>query len=164
MGTFKETIGKGAYVVIQVKYGLIKLLSTTADLCEQIKEVDLECPLEAGQTKITKEVELPKQIPPVCPFDALRWGTRQLIYTRENTPLLLMCSPRMIGRSPVSPPQYSLRAPSGLLSWYKSLPPSLGAGGIGKSHTGNGQTCFAYPAATTTTTMTGLHFTIQTDS
>lgn len=67
LGTFKEPIGKGAYVVIQVKYGLIKLLSTTADLCEQIKEVDLECPIEAGQTKITKEVELPAQIPPVCP-------------------------------------------------------------------------------------------------
>ncbi|KFY90649.1 hypothetical protein V500_05054 [Pseudogymnoascus sp. VKM F-4518 (FW-2643)] len=64
LGTFKEPIGKGAYVVIQVKYGLIKLLSTTADLCEQIKEVDLECPIEAGQTKITKEVELPAQIPP----------------------------------------------------------------------------------------------------
>ncbi|KFY60497.1 hypothetical protein V496_05315 [Pseudogymnoascus sp. VKM F-4515 (FW-2607)] len=64
LGTFKEDIGEGAYVVLQVKYGLIKLLSTTADLCEQIKEVDLECPLKAGQTKITKEVDLPSQIPP----------------------------------------------------------------------------------------------------
>jgi hypothetical protein len=66
IGTFKEDIGKGAYVVLQVKYGLIKLLSTTADLCEQIKEVDMECPIKAGETKITKEVELPAQIPPVC--------------------------------------------------------------------------------------------------
>lgn len=66
VGTFKEDIGKGAYVVIQVKYGLIKLLTTTADLCDQIKEVDMECPIEAGETKITKEVDLPSQIPPVC--------------------------------------------------------------------------------------------------
>lgn len=51
--------------MLQVKYGLIKLLSTTADLCEQIKEVDLECPIKAGQMKITKEVDLPSQIPPV---------------------------------------------------------------------------------------------------
>ncbi|KFY73383.1 hypothetical protein V499_06528 [Pseudogymnoascus sp. VKM F-103] len=64
IGTFKEDIGKGAYVVLQVKYGLIKLLSTTADLCEQIKEVDMECPIKAGETKITKEVDLPAQIPP----------------------------------------------------------------------------------------------------
>lgn len=25
----------------------------------------MECPIKAGQTKITKEVELPSQIPPV---------------------------------------------------------------------------------------------------
>lgn len=71
VGTFKEDIGKGAYVVIQVKYGLIKLLTTTADLCDQIKEVDMECPIEAGETKITKEVDLPSQIPPVCDPTAL---------------------------------------------------------------------------------------------
>ncbi|KFY00406.1 hypothetical protein O988_03310 [Pseudogymnoascus sp. VKM F-3808] len=64
LGTFKEDIDAGAYVVLQVKYGLIKLLSTKADLCEQIKEVDMECPIKAGQTKITKEVDLPAQIPP----------------------------------------------------------------------------------------------------
>ncbi|KFY15500.1 hypothetical protein V492_01948 [Pseudogymnoascus sp. VKM F-4246] len=64
VGTFKEDIDDGAYVVLQVKYGLIKLLSTTADLCEQIKEVDMACPIKAGETKITKEVDLPAQIPP----------------------------------------------------------------------------------------------------
>ena len=26
----------------------------------------MECPIKAGETKITKEVELPAQIPPVC--------------------------------------------------------------------------------------------------
>ena len=65
VGTFKEDIAEGAYVVLQVKYGLIKLLSTTADLCEQIKTVDMDCPIKKGETTITKEVELPAQIPPV---------------------------------------------------------------------------------------------------
>lgn len=63
-GTFKEDIAEGAYVVLQVKYGLIKLLSTKADLCEQIGEVDMKCPIKAGQLQITKDVDLPAQIPP----------------------------------------------------------------------------------------------------
>jgi hypothetical protein len=52
-------------VNLQVKYGLIRLISTTADLCEQIKNVDLECPIEKGKLSITKSVDLPKEIPPV---------------------------------------------------------------------------------------------------
>lgn len=70
--------------MLQVKYGLIKLLSTTADLCEQIKEVDMECPIKAGETKITKEVDLPAQIPPVCSpltddFGGGGWGMRLIV-------------------------------------------------------------------------------------
>ena len=60
-----ETIEDGAYVVLQVKYGLIRLISTTASLCEQIKNVDMECPIEPGILTITKSVDLPKEIPPV---------------------------------------------------------------------------------------------------
>lgn len=63
-GTVKETIVEGAYVKLQVKYGYIKLLDTTADLCEEIKNVDLTCPIEKGQISITKDVDLPKEIPP----------------------------------------------------------------------------------------------------
>lgn len=51
--------------MLTVKYGLIRLISTKADLCEQIGEVDLECPLEAGDLAITKSVDLPAEIPPV---------------------------------------------------------------------------------------------------
>lgn len=65
VGTVYETIEEGAYVVLQVKYGLIRLISTTADLCEQIQNVDMECPIEPGVLTITKSVELPKEIPPV---------------------------------------------------------------------------------------------------
>lgn len=55
----------GAYIQLQVKYGLIRLINTKVDLCEQVKNVDIECPIKKGKTKITKDVELPKEIPPV---------------------------------------------------------------------------------------------------
>lgn len=49
---------------LQVKYGLITIIRQDADLCSQVKNVDLECPLKKGETALTKDVELPKQIPP----------------------------------------------------------------------------------------------------
>lgn len=64
-GEVKETIESGAYVKLVVKYGLIQLLSTTADLCEQLTNVDLACPLEPGNMTLTKSVDLPSAIPPV---------------------------------------------------------------------------------------------------
>uniref|UniRef100_A0A8H7TW31 Phosphatidylglycerol/phosphatidylinositol transfer protein n=1 Tax=Bionectria ochroleuca TaxID=29856 RepID=A0A8H7TW31_BIOOC len=63
-GIVKEKIEEGAYVSLAVNYGLIRLITTDADLCEQIGNVDLECPVEAGKLAITKTVELPAQIPP----------------------------------------------------------------------------------------------------
>ncbi|KAF3062479.1 Phosphatidylglycerol/phosphatidylinositol transfer protein [Daldinia childiae] len=63
-GTVFERIEKGAYVDIVVKYGLIRLLATRADLCEQIGNVDLECPIEKGVLSITKSVDIPKEVPP----------------------------------------------------------------------------------------------------
>ena len=50
---------------LEVKWGLITLIKQTVDLCEELKNVDLECPLEKGEMILKKEVELPKQIPPV---------------------------------------------------------------------------------------------------
>lgn len=64
-GVVSETIEQGAYVALQVKYGLIRLISTKADLCEQVKNVDRECPIEAGILTFEKSVELPKEIPNV---------------------------------------------------------------------------------------------------
>lgn len=64
-GTVSEPIEEGAYVALQVKYGLIRLISTKADLCEQVKNVDLECPIDSGDLTLTKTVELPKEIPNV---------------------------------------------------------------------------------------------------
>lgn len=56
-------------MVLQVKYGLIRLVNTEADLCEQVSNVELDCPIQKGNTTIVKDVELPKEIPPVyLPF------------------------------------------------------------------------------------------------
>lgn len=63
-GTLKEDVAAGAKVHLQVKYGLITLINQEADLCDQVKNVDLDCPLKKGDTKLTKEVDLPQQIPP----------------------------------------------------------------------------------------------------
>jgi hypothetical protein len=63
-GKVKAPIEKDSYVLLTVKYGLIRLISTKADLCDQIGNVDLECPLEAGEMEISKTVDLPKEIPP----------------------------------------------------------------------------------------------------
>lgn len=49
---------------LQVKYGLITIIKQEADLCNTVKNVDLECPIKKGETKLTKEVDLPKEIPP----------------------------------------------------------------------------------------------------
>lgn len=64
-GSVKQKIEEGAYVLLTVKYGLIRLISTKADLCEQIGNVDLKCPVEAGIVEVTKSVDLPAEIPPV---------------------------------------------------------------------------------------------------
>jgi hypothetical protein len=51
-------------VHLSVKYGLITIIRQTADLCDTVKNVDLECPIKKGELALTKDVELPKQIPP----------------------------------------------------------------------------------------------------
>lgn len=63
-GVLASKIEEGAYVDLSVKYGLIRLISTRADLCEQIKNVDLNCPIENGKLSISKSVDLPNEIPP----------------------------------------------------------------------------------------------------
>lgn len=61
----KDTVTQGAYVEVSVKYGLITLIRETLDLCDHVKEVDLECPIEKGKLTLTKVVKIPPQIPPV---------------------------------------------------------------------------------------------------
>ncbi|KAF2973565.1 hypothetical protein GQX73_g62 [Xylaria multiplex] len=80
-GTVFEPIEKGAYVKLTVKYGLIRLISTTADLCDQVENVDLKCPIEKGVLSITKAVDIPKEVPP---------GTYNVfadVYNSDDTPI-----------------------------------------------------------------------------
>ena len=63
-GILSKDVEDGATVKLQVKYGLITIIRQTADLCDTVKNVDLECPIEKGKTSLTKSVELPKMIPP----------------------------------------------------------------------------------------------------
>lgn len=63
-GTLHTTVTKGSYIEVDVRYGYVRLLTQKFDLCEQIEQVDLKCPLGPGPLALTKVVELPQQIPP----------------------------------------------------------------------------------------------------
>lgn len=63
-GVLAEDVEEGAVVHLSVKYGLITIIRQTADLCDTVKNVDLECPLKKGDLKLSKDVDLPAQIPP----------------------------------------------------------------------------------------------------
>jgi hypothetical protein len=63
-GDIASDVEDGAKVHLSVKYGLITIIKQTADLCDTVKNVDLECPIKKGELALTKDVELPKQIPP----------------------------------------------------------------------------------------------------
>ena len=64
-GTLKEPVEDGAKIHLQVKWGLVTIVNQQADLCTTIENVDLSCPLDEGDMEMTKDVALPKQIPPV---------------------------------------------------------------------------------------------------
>ncbi|KAG0639818.1 hypothetical protein HOY80DRAFT_885817 [Tuber brumale] len=65
VGVLRDVVTKGAYVDVTVKYGLITLIKESLDICDHVKEVDLECPIDQGKLALTKVVDIPKQIPPV---------------------------------------------------------------------------------------------------
>ena len=59
-----EDVEDGAKVKLQIKYGLITIINSEADLCESAESVDIDCPLEKGKISIKKSFNLPKEIPP----------------------------------------------------------------------------------------------------
>lgn len=63
-GYLSQDITDGAYVEVDVRYGFIKLIHQTFDLCEEITNVDLECPIKKGEQVISKKVEIPEEVPP----------------------------------------------------------------------------------------------------
>ncbi|KAF8450106.1 ML domain-containing protein [Terfezia claveryi] len=80
-GNLKHTIEAGAYVIVEVKYGYIKLIHKILDLCENAGQVDLECPVKAGELVLTKEIDLPKAIPPG------KYHAMADVYTKDDKPI-----------------------------------------------------------------------------
>ncbi|VEU19361.1 DEKNAAC100006 [Brettanomyces naardenensis] len=64
IGTLSEAIEEGSYVDVDVNYGYIKLIHTTYDLCDELPNVDLQCPIKKGPHTIEKEVAIPNEVPP----------------------------------------------------------------------------------------------------
>ncbi len=75
-GDFKEEVGEGSKMHLQVKYGLITLINQERDACDTIEQADLKCPLKKGELSMTKSVDLPREIPPVriCSYIRRRLG------------------------------------------------------------------------------------------
>lgn len=63
-GYLSQDVVDGAYVDVDVRYGFIRLIHQTYDLCEQVTNVDLECPIKKGEQVISKLVEIPEEVPP----------------------------------------------------------------------------------------------------
>jgi len=65
-GIIKKRIEEGAYIDVEVKLGYIRLVKKTFDFCEKIEEADVgvACPVEPGPLKITKDADIPNEIPP----------------------------------------------------------------------------------------------------
>ncbi|RKP38877.1 MD-2-related lipid-recognition domain-containing protein, partial [Dimargaris cristalligena] len=63
-GHVNQRVVNGSYIDVSVKYGLIKLLTRRFDLCDLVGEIGLKCPIEEGDIRFSKEVDIPKEIPP----------------------------------------------------------------------------------------------------
>jgi hypothetical protein len=64
-GNLKEPVVQGAHVKVKVKLGFIQLLDQDMDLCEQIKNVNRECPLPQGPFELEHTVNIPREVPSV---------------------------------------------------------------------------------------------------
>ncbi|SGZ47661.1 CIC11C00000005897 [Sungouiella intermedia] len=82
-GFLSEDITDGAYVDVDVRYGYIRLIHQTFDLCEEVTNVDLECPIKEGQQIISKLVEIPNEVPPG------KYIVNARAYTKED--VLITC-------------------------------------------------------------------------
>jgi hypothetical protein len=68
-GYVSEDIVEGSEALVTVKYGFIKLLHKKVNLCDEIGNIGLKCPLKKGDNKIDIKVDIPKEIPPVSLYN-----------------------------------------------------------------------------------------------
>jgi hypothetical protein len=62
-GTLSKDVEAGAKLHLTVKYNSIIILREETDLCDQLPNVGLSCPLKKGPLDVTKEVEITSQVP-----------------------------------------------------------------------------------------------------
>ncbi|TPX30113.1 hypothetical protein SmJEL517_g06246 [Synchytrium microbalum] len=62
-GYLKEDVVAGSVADVKVKLGLIKLFEQRLDLCEEIKRIDVECPILKGYQVIERTIDLPNELP-----------------------------------------------------------------------------------------------------
>ena len=98
-GNFKDKVEKGFKMHLQVKYGLITLINQEADGCDTIGKADLECPLDKGEMTLSKDVDLPQQIPPVCFITCKAGYRRKLTKPRAHTRSSPTSTPKTATRS-----------------------------------------------------------------
>jgi len=85
-GDVTEDIEEGSKIHITVKYGLITLINQDADFCETVQKADLQCPIKKGDLSVTKDVDIPKEVPP---------GTYHVladVYTKDNKKITCLTS------------------------------------------------------------------------
>lgn len=83
-GVFLKDVEEGAYVLLDVRWNLVRLLHRPVDLCEQVENVDLHCPLKKGETVIRKTMELPKRIP------GGTYNVRADVYTKDDEKIVCL--------------------------------------------------------------------------
>lgn len=91
-GYLSQDILDGAYVDVDVRYGYIRLIHQTFDVCEEVTNVDLECPIKKGQQVISKSVEIPNEVPPG------KYIVNARAYTKED--VLITCLSATVEFSP----------------------------------------------------------------
>ncbi|KAL9932726.1 hypothetical protein V8E36_008425 [Tilletia maclaganii] len=85
-GTVKQRIEEGAYAMVDVKIGLIRLLHRQVDICEEARanDADVKCPVDPKDYDISQTVQLPSQIPPA------KFGVHVESFTVDDAPLVCL--------------------------------------------------------------------------
>ena len=87
-GTLLKDVEAGAKLFLTVKYNSITILKEEADLCDQLPNVDLSCPLKKGPLNVAKEVEITSQVPQgkyIVTADVYTESHKEVITCMEGT-------------------------------------------------------------------------------
>ncbi|RKP25667.1 MD-2-related lipid-recognition domain-containing protein, partial [Syncephalis pseudoplumigaleata] len=80
-GTFSEAVVAGSYAEVEVKYGIIRLIKKQFDLCKEITQANLTCPIGPGELTLERNIDLPKEIPPGT------YIVKAEVYTKDRRPI-----------------------------------------------------------------------------